>query len=166
MLSANHFFIFFAALTLGSGLIALLTSDFRRVALALWLCGFGNGGLYLAMGAEFLAIVQWIVSTLVGIAFIFYSVLFGVNESNRPWKEALFPMISGVGFMAILFFALEKIRFEFTPKNGDLADFGALMVKGYLFPLELVSLTLFLVIVGAGVITRPESRVKLGDEQG
>jgi NADH:ubiquinone oxidoreductase subunit 6 (subunit J) len=35
---------------------------------------------------------------------------------------------------------------------------GQVLINKYLLPLEIASLTLFLVIIGAGVITRPERK--------
>src|SRR5688500_17716981 len=72
----------FAGVTLAAALMATFVGHMRRAILALWVAGLGVGGMYLTVGAEFLAIIQWIVSTLVTISFVFFAVMFG--EYNSP----------------------------------------------------------------------------------
>ena len=47
------------------------------------------GALFLSYGAEYLAVVQWLVGTLVAISFLVYASLFGGYTSldARPKRE-------------------------------------------------------------------------------
>ncbi|MGZ3698551.1 MAG: hypothetical protein ACXWP5_10475, partial [Bdellovibrionota bacterium] len=67
----------FVGVTLSACATATLVGNIRRAALALWVASLGVGGIYLTMGAELLAVIQWVVSTLVAISFVFFSVMFG-----------------------------------------------------------------------------------------
>lgn len=67
----------FAGLTLGAALMATFAFNIKRAILALWVVGLGVGAVYLTVGAEFLAIIQCMVSTLVTISLVFFSVMFG-----------------------------------------------------------------------------------------
>ena len=94
----------FAGLTLAAVLVATFVGDIRRAVLALWVAGLGVGAVYLTLGAEVLAVVQWIVSTLVAISFIFFSAMFGeygpgegLKLDGRMLKSAL-GVLAGAGF--------------------------------------------------------------------
>src|ERR1700761_6658818 len=77
----------FAGITLSAVLLATFVNQMRRAILALWVAGLGIGALYLTIGAEFLAIIQWIVSTLVTISFVFFAVMFGEFNSVQSKKQ-------------------------------------------------------------------------------
>jgi NADH:ubiquinone oxidoreductase subunit 6 (subunit J) len=76
-------------LSLGSAIYATVAGDTKRSILSLWFAGLSVGGLYLSWGAEFLAVLQWILSTLVAISFLFYAVMFGEYGAKDPrdWKK-------------------------------------------------------------------------------
>lgn len=159
----------FIAATCVAAVVAAFAKSFRLVILALWAAGLGAGGLYLTLGAELLAIVQWIVSTLIALSFVFFAVMFG--EYSRP-KGA--PVLRGGLFMAaggLLTIAVpcalwlggsavpEELLTLPTAGN-DLASLGASLVQEHFIALEILALTLFITLVGGGVIARPDSRKK------
>ncbi len=163
-----------AALTISCAVLATFLSDLRRAALALWLSALSVGGLYLALGAEVLAIVQWILSTLATISFLFHSVMFGeygttaVPARGRGWVSAIGPLLAGgaFGWIILLGFAQfsQKISLGFwaeeIPIQG-LSEMGSVLASKHLLSVEILGLTLFLVIVGVGVIARAEPRTNL-----
>ncbi len=83
----------FGGISLSAVIMATFEKHMRRAILALWVAGIGIGALYLTVGAEFLAIVQWIVSTLVTLAFIFFSVMFGEYHGPSPKEPKGTPSI-------------------------------------------------------------------------
>lgn len=167
-------------LTLGAGLLACIMTDMRRAVLSLWVCSLGVGGIYLAMGAELLAIVQWIVSTVVAIAFIFYAVMFGEyvsrdrdSEKIPPSKrilQAVLPALIGAGFSTVIIFGanhlptIQPVEVGPVPtldgaqvvERKNVAVLGQVLTEHHFLSLEILGLMLFLVIVGSGVIARPE----------
>lgn len=158
----------FAGITLGAALMATFVSPIRRAILALWVVGLGVGAIYLTVGAEFLAIIQWIVSTLVTISFVFFSVMFG--EYNPPKEQSkksasqgvlllALSVILGLSFSAIIWLGAESLpetAFVVEPKSGDLSSLGRVLTHENLLSLEVLALTLFLVLVGGGVVARFE----------
>ncbi|MBY0469896.1 NADH-quinone oxidoreductase subunit J [bacterium] len=100
------------------GVLATFMTDLRRAVLALWVCGLGVGGLYLSLGAELLAVIQWLLSTLIAIAFIFYAVMFGEfstpedaalgvsvtpePEKKKEWFRPVMPLIVGSAFAGMI----------------------------------------------------------------
>jgi len=122
--------------------------------------------MYLTIGAEFLAIIQWIVSTLVAISFIFFAVMFG--EFNPPQEKIekksslLMPILSillGIGFTSVIWLGareLPEISLVLSKEGGDLQSVGKMLTQDNLLSLEVLALTLFLVLVGGGVVARSE----------
>ena len=158
----------FIGITFSAALIATFVRQMRRAILALWVASLGIGGLYLTLGAEFLAIVQWVMSTLTTISFIFFSVLFG--EYNTPpgrtdrtgRKDILRTVLSivlGCGFTAIIWLGAQSLpegSLLFPSHAADVAVLGRTLTQDHLLSLEVLALTLFLVLVGGGVVARSE----------
>src|SRR3954463_9439017 len=98
----------FASLTFISAAFASFAPDLRRSNLALWVAGLSAGALYLTLGAELLAIVQWIVSTLVTISLLFFSSMYGAPQSKAGKWDARrvlrtgLPVLLGLLFAAII----------------------------------------------------------------
>lgn len=156
------------ALTLVSAGAATFLLDIRRAALSLWLTGLFIGGLYLALGAEVLAMIQWILSTLSVMCFLFHAVMFGEYANPQPLSRldriagAIAPLLAGAAFTSIIYLGFSSRR-EGTPElsSGDfplqsLEQVGKELVEKHLLSVEVLSLTLFLVVVGVGVIARAE----------
>jgi NADH:ubiquinone oxidoreductase subunit 6 (subunit J) len=162
----------FAILTLAAAAVACFAGDLRRSTLALWVAGLGAGALYLTLGAELLAVVQWIVSTLVTISLLFFASMFGPSrglpeEKGVPsgrarvkaylWKAL--PVLLGLLFAVIVWHGagfLPTEALESAQEGSDLKALGRELTDHHLISLEVLSLTLFLVLVGGGVIARPE----------
>lgn len=156
-------------ITIAGALSASFASDVRRAVLSLWIAGLGLGGLYLMMGAELLAMIQWIISTLVSIAFIFHSVLFGEYGGSAPApaskaaraQKLVTSCLAGLAFGAVIWFATRDLALETgMPEGfqgaGDLFSLGKAISEQHMLAFEIFGLTLFLVVIGAGVIARPE----------
>jgi NADH:ubiquinone oxidoreductase subunit 6 (subunit J) len=159
------------SLTVAAAVLATFVSDVRRAVIALWLCGLGMGGIFLSVGAELLAITQWIVSTLVVISFIFYAVMFGEFgvSDERPLKARLqglvMPLIAGAAFAAAAWIGagmlhgdVTAIEAPTTTSGSPTAEVGRRLTEENWLSLEVLGLTLFLVIVGSGIVARPEVR--------
>ncbi len=155
----------FISITLSAALIATFVRHMRRAILALWVASLGIGALYLTIGAEFLAIVQWVMSTLTTISFIFFSVLFG--EYNTPPGRAgrkdmlriLLSIVLGCGFTAVIWLgsrSLPEGTLLFSNRAADVSVLGRTLTQEHLLSLEVLALTLFLVLVGGGVVARSE----------
>jgi NADH:ubiquinone oxidoreductase subunit 6 (subunit J) len=169
----------FAAIAILSALGAALYRDARRVVLSLWICGMCFGAIFLSFGAEVLAVVQWIVTTLVGISLLFFSSMFGELGSKKVTEgrtrkesfELLQAAMVGIAFVAIL--GVSLLRFQpdadwlshlsasSGPSTGqDLQALGQLLTERHFISLEVLGVTLLLVLVGGGVLARPEGLKK------
>lgn len=156
----------FSGITLAAVLMATFVGHMRVAILSLWVAGLGVGAVYLTLGAEFLAIVQWIVSTLVTISFLFFAVMFGEYhqpEKTREIKKDLFVQISALvlGCVFAVMLGLISSNLPTGPQTefadgSDLKIVGRLLTQENLLSLEVLALTLFLVLVGGGVVARYE----------
>jgi NADH:ubiquinone oxidoreductase subunit 6 (subunit J) len=155
----------FAGITLGSVITATFAADIRRAVLSLWIAGLGVGAIYLTLGAEMLAVVQWIVSTLVAISFVFFAVMFGEygpGESlklDRGLVKVGLAALLGLGFSWMIWFGASRIPEQALtqpPAGADVEAIGRVLTRQHLLSLEVLALTLFLVLVGGGVIARPD----------
>lgn len=156
----------FGAITLFAVIVATFASQMKHAILALWVAGLGIGAIYLTLGAEFLAIIQWIICTLVTISLIFFAVMFGeynyTPEHSSKQKMILLPALSI--FLGLIFAGLIQIgaanvdyhAFTNLGKANDLSVIGQTLTHKNLLSLEVLGLTLFLVLVGGGVVSRSE----------
>ena len=153
-----------AIITVTGALAATFMNNVRGAILALWICGLGVGGLFLSFGAEMLAIVQWIISTLGVLSFVFYAVMFGEYHLRdlRPFKvkltSAILPMLGGCAFTSLIWVGTRDLKMvaETVPAGQDMAALGKLLTENHLVSLEILGLSLLLAIVGSGVIARTE----------
>jgi NADH:ubiquinone oxidoreductase subunit 6 (subunit J) len=158
---------FFIIMTLVAVFLATFVNQTRQAILALWVAGLGIGGLYLTLGAEFLAIIQWIISTLVTIGFIFFAVMFGeFNSAVKTQKLSRNEIITlslavvlGICFAMIVWLGAGNLDSQIVAapdQVSDLSAFGHKLIEEHFLSIEVLALTLFLVLLGGGVIARSE----------
>ena len=156
-------FYYLAAASVISALLAVTRRN--PVHSMLWVLALflHVGGIFLFLGAEFLAAVQVIVYA--GAILVFY--LFVVmlmdlpDEVGHPRFGNHWPLAAGAGacFAAIVWIAQARLqssphRIGDAPAIGSLADVGAALFGPFAFPFELISLVLLAAIVGAVVLAR------------
>ena len=172
MLTAQVAFYYLAAVSVASAMLAVTRKN--PVHSMLWVLALflHVAGIFLLLGAEFLAAVQVIVYA--GAILIFY--LFVVMLLDLPGEEARprfgkhWPLAAAVGLaFAVLIwgalietsdpFGTEVARAEAPmaaegPPLGSLADVGTKLFGPFALPFEIVSLVLLAAIVGAVVLAR------------
>ena len=164
----------------GGSALAVLLRDIRRAALAVWVAGLGVGAVEMSLGAEALAVSQWILSTVAVVTFVLFAVSFGeyrfdqaekatagaVAPEGRFWTvaRAAGPALLGFAFMGVIVFGyapLEKrgglpAPAQAVPAATDLGAIAGSLLHENFVALEAVALLLFLTLVGAGMVARPE----------
>jgi len=158
-------YCFFAALTVASGVMLLLTRDVVRAAFLLLATLAGVAGIYGLLGADFLAFVQ----VLVYIGGILILLLFGVMLTNREpvllhnapvhhlvLKGILAATVAGVAGL----YVVTSVDWHARPLANARAlaptsrPLGELLMTEYLLPFEIVSVLLLVALVAAAVIAR------------
>lgn len=150
----------FAVLTVGSALVVVLARSLIYSAFALLFTFFGVAGLYVLLGADFLAAAQ----LLVYVGGILVLLLFGVMLTHKIYQLDLrtdtVQLVPGVIVAAGLFVILaatawrtEWAAVERGPESSTRA-IGELFLGQYLLPFEAASVLLLVALVGAAMIVR------------
>lgn len=122
--------------------------------------------LYLALGAEFVAMVQIIVyAGAVMVLFIFVIMLLNAGEEERrgrSWTAQILGIPVLIAFLALICYFLQRqfanagfMKFgNFT--GGSAQAVGIKLFTDYLLPFEVTSVLILIAIVGAIVLARKE----------
>lgn len=158
------FFYVFATLLVLSALAVVLLPRIVHAALALVLFFFLISGVYVLLGAEFIAATQVII--YVGAITVLF--LFAIMLTHRSYapdsnpENFQWPAAALVALLTFLTLALVFVRTSFpvagnaTP--GGVADvtraLGQLLMGTFLLPFEIAGLLLLAAMIGAIVIAR------------
>ncbi|MBI4228014.1 MAG: NADH-quinone oxidoreductase subunit J [Candidatus Omnitrophica bacterium] len=157
-------FYLLAGVTWCAALQVTLTRNLFHSALWLAVTLLGVAGLYLYLGAEFLAVVQ----VLIYVGAILVLLIFGVMLTARIAdpavpalnRQALLAALAALGVGWALRLAVRQASaLPAGPVAAvPLATLGHGLVTTYLLPFEVLSLILVGALVGAIVIAHPERR--------
>jgi NADH-quinone oxidoreductase subunit J len=164
-------FYIFATVTVGSAAVVVLARSLIYSAFALLFTFFGVGGLYVLLGADFLAATQ----LLVYVGGILVLLLFGVMLTHKLYNLELKSevaqfgpgLVAAFGLFAVLawpfgwpagFYGL-AFRTQWPADAGralapTTQDIGTMFMGRYLLPFEAASLLLLVALIGAALIVR------------
>ena len=153
-------FWIFAGLTIGSAAIVVLSRTLIYSAFALLVTFFGVAGLYVLLGADFLAATQ----LLVYVGGILVLLLFGVMLTHKIYsldlRSETTQLASGLVVAAGLFVVLSALALK-TEWPGvarlpapTTTAIGRLFLGAYLLPFEAASILLLVALMGAAMIVR------------
>jgi NADH-quinone oxidoreductase subunit J len=145
-------------------------------AIFLVMCFFNVGGIFVMLGADFLAVVQVIVYTGAILVLMLF-VLMLVDPDDLPEFHTARPVQRYIGTLLGLILLLEVgvaildrtvvgQSGTATPQNvalvgGNVQALGRVLYTQYLFPFEVASLILTVGVIGAIVLAMPE---RLGEK--
>lgn len=167
MLDAIAFYLF-AAVMAGSAIAILVTRNIVRAAM--WLLGAlgATAGLYFALSATFLAVVQLILYVGGVLILIVFGVMLTSRDArlqpNVPRRE----IAAAVGLATILMIGVLSVLLGSpwpalsgaTPsaEMPEVKQIGRELLTTYLLPFELISVLLLAVLIGAAYLARPQPR--------
>jgi len=154
-------FYLFAAVTLISAFFVVTTRNIVHSAFFLLFTFFGVAGIYVLLGADFVAIVQLIVY----VGGILILLIFGVMLTNKitnvqikTGTMQMLPAAIGVGlFAGLLLSTVFSTNWKVIPKNVPLPDagtIGTLLLQEYVIVFELLGIILLIALLGAASIAR------------
>jgi NADH:ubiquinone oxidoreductase subunit 6 (subunit J) len=154
-------FALFALVTVGSAAVVVLARSLIYSAFALLFTFFGVAGLYLILGADFLAATQ----LLVYVGGILVLLLFGVMLTHKLYdldlKSEVTQFVPGLiismGLFVVL--AVTAVRTPWAVGAGRAPQpttraIGHLFMTDYLLPFEAASILLLVALMGAAMIVR------------
>jgi NADH-quinone oxidoreductase subunit J len=153
-------FWLFATLTVASAAVVVLSRTLIYSAFALLVTFFGVAGLYVLLGADFLAATQ----LLVYVGGILVLLLFGVMLTHKIYdldlRSETTQLASGFIVAGGLFVILTAVALKTewpavarTPAPTT-SGIGRLFLSDYLLPFEAASVLLLVALMGAAMIVR------------
>jgi NADH-quinone oxidoreductase subunit J len=157
----DFIFYLFALITVGSAFFVVSVRNIVHSAFYLLFTFFGVTGIYVLLGADFVAMVQLIVY----VGGILILLLFGVMLTNKITNVEiktgtiqLIPAGVGIGLLAGLLLAvltLTKWRtFESEIPNTTAFSLGFLLMNEYVIVFELLGILLLIALIGAASMAR------------
>ncbi len=150
----------FAIVTVASAAVVVMARTLIYSAFALLFTFFGVAGLYVMLGADFLAAVQ----LLIYVGGILVLLLFGVMLTHKIYDldlqsetTQLAPgLIVAIGLFVILSATAVRTQWVATPRPPapTTEAIGRLFLGQYLLPFEAASILLLVALVGAAMIVR------------
>ena len=160
---ATAIFYFVAAVTVGSAAMVAFSRNIIHSAFSLLGTFAGVAGIYVFLGADFVAAVQ----VLIYVGGILVLILFAVMLTHRITDVQItnrsvgrIPALVVVGIFAFLL--VQTIRETPWQKAKEIvyapttAKIGDLFLENYLLPFELASLVLLAALIGAVFLSRKE----------
>ncbi|MHB8906819.1 MAG: NADH-quinone oxidoreductase subunit J family protein [Melioribacteraceae bacterium] len=156
-------FYIFAAITILSALFVVTTRNIVHSAFYLLFTFFGVAGIYVLLGADFIAIAQ----IMVYVGGILILILFGVMLTNkitsveiRTGTVQMLPAAIGVAiFMGAVISVMMMTNWKSEPGMIPLTttkDLGHLLINSYVLIFELLGILLLIALIGAASIARRE----------
>ena len=156
-------FVLFATITLGSAGVVVLARSLIYSAFALLFTFFGVAGLYLMLGADFLAATQLLVYVGGILVLTLFAVMLthrisDVNVSNRAVGGGAGLIVVGVVLVWMLQVARRAVWVVKAPAAAAPTTYGIghAFLTDFVLPFEVASIVLLAALVGAIVVSRKE----------
>lgn len=175
MLQTLLFFLFSGVLTV-SALMVVAARNPVHAVLFLILCFFNAAGLFVLLGAEFLAMLLVIVYVgAVAVLFLFVVMMLDIDFTamKRGFNRYL-----PIGAAVSMIFFSELAFFEFTnhikatavlpPAGDNTRAIGRVLYTDYLYPFEVSGFILLVAMIGAIILTlrhRPDVKRQNAQQQ-
>jgi NADH-quinone oxidoreductase subunit J len=159
-------FYLFATIVIASGVLTIASRNPVHSVLWLILAFFNAAGLFVTLGAEFIAMLLVIVYVgAVAVLFLFVVMMLDIDFAElragfaRYWPGA---MVLAIGLLAELFFTvvawkaggLQPVRGSPAPRHvANIEALGTVLYSKYLFIFEGAGLVLLVAMIGAIVLT-------------
>jgi NADH-quinone oxidoreductase subunit J len=146
-------FYLFSAVAVLSGICVIAARRPTRALLSLILTMFALAGIYLLLGAPFVAMTHLIVyAGAVLILFLFVIMLQGVAAQEDPLfkrfgvAQVLMSIAAGIAFLILLLMSASSLKLpDAAGTLGTIEVVGQTLLTNYLLPFELTS---FLLLIG------------------
>ncbi|MDD4615757.1 MAG: NADH-quinone oxidoreductase subunit J [Alphaproteobacteria bacterium] len=162
---ASIIFYLFAAVLIASAVMVVSVRNPVYAVLFLILCFFNASGLFVLMGAEFLALILLVVYVgAVAVLFLFVVMMLDVSKNAKQQFRRYMP--AGLGVALVLFAQLALVLGSWAVDPGAVRPvvkgagqlentkaLGRALFTDYLYPFEVSGLILLVAMMGAIVLT-------------
>ena len=154
-----------AAVAVLAGLNVILqrTPVYSALSLIVVLCSLA--GVYLLLGAEFMAVIQVIIyAGAIMVLFVFVIMLLNAGHETTTHRSRMARWLGAPLIAAILVELLTVIWGQFpatakllpAPLDASPAAIGHLLFRNYVLPFEVTSIVILVAILGAVVLAKKE----------
>lgn len=159
-------FIILGVLTLGCALVVVTNRNLFHSAVFLVFAFVGVAGIYLMLGAEFLAGIQILVYVGAIVTLIVFAIMLSrdlanpaARAFNRQWQVGALITLAVFVVLSIILVRTEWPLSNAAPAENMIAELGQQMVSiNYVLPFEVVSVLLLVALVGSIIIARERER--------
>ncbi|WP_058300316.1 NADH-quinone oxidoreductase subunit J [Gorillibacterium timonense] len=164
----SYLYMLFAILSIGGGVVMLNSVKVVHMVASLAVTFVSLAGLYLMLGADFVAFVQVLIyAGAVSILMIFGIMLTkhrsdAEEEATTAATGRVHEILTAVGVLAlfgVLYYAIQKASFPAVPTaeaNNTTLEIGKLLMSRHAIPFEIMAVLLTVALVGAIVIAKRE----------
>jgi len=154
-------FYILAIIAAVSGLLVVTLKNIFHSALFLVLTLFSIAGIYLLLGAEFLAAVQVLIYVGAITILMIFAIMLTYQLSSKsirqvneqvPWAILIVSMFFVMSLIAVMKTAWPAAN-RVLPENNTL-ELGRQLLSTYVIPFEVVSIVLLVALIGAIIISR------------
>jgi len=154
-------FYILAIVTAASGLLVVTLKNIFHSALFLVLTLFSIAGIYILLGAEFLAAVQVLIYVGAITILMIFAIMLTYQLSSKsirqvneqvPWAILIVAMFFVMSLLAVIKTAW-PISDGSLPESNTL-ELGRQLLSIYVVPFEVVSIVLLVALIGAIIISR------------
>ena len=154
-------FLVFGILAVVAGIAVITFRNPIYSALALIMTFSSQAGLFILLGAHFVAVVQIIVyAGAIMVLFLFVIMLLDVKEEERRRFQKFgtflgFAAVAGLGAIIINTIGQSAIGEAFKEKGaGETKTLGKLLFTKYVLPFEIISVLLLVAMVGCILLSK------------
>lgn len=161
-------FYILATITLGTGILTVLSKHPVHSAVYMIVCFFSIAGHFLMINSQFLAVIHIIVYTgAIMILLLFTLMLMNLNKEHETGKKIagrISAVIASCLTAIVLLAVILKSNTIITAYKTDNVDFQSVKVIGnvllneYLVPFEFASILLIASMIGAVLISKKEKK--------
>lgn len=165
-------------MTLIAGYLVVTSANLMHAALFMGLSFVGVAGIYVVLGAEFLAAAQ----ILVYVGAITTLIVFGIMLSNLQdlkagergvwarvvrnlvsFRRGVVPLVAAGGFAILMLVIYDQTAWPAAgnlPSGSSLTTVGRLLFSEYVVPFEIASVVLLVALLGAVALSRRDDRTQ------
>lgn len=161
-------FYILAAITLGSGILTVLSKNPIHSAVYMVICFFSISGHFLLLNALFLAVVNIVVyAGAIMVLLLFTLMLMNLSEQHEPKKKVISRIaatLSACLMGIVLLAALIKSTPVLETYKAEGLDYqsvnviGKVLLDEYLVPFEFAAILLITAMIGAVLISKKEKK--------
>ena len=159
----DFIFYLFATLTIVSALMVVSSNNIVHSAFYLLATFFGVSGLYVLLGADFVAVTQIMVYIGGILILLLFGVMLTTNSTHVESKRGLMKVLPAVVGTGVLLGALVSamVYTEWKTELSEIPlttsyDLGKLLLTDYVLIFELLGILLLIALIGAASMARKE----------